>query len=142
MIDICVEGLLGLVQHFAYRGSSHRRKSAARRIIDMAWLYIARLSHGVGEEDGVLLVQMISTYLRKEGSQHPVVAWHKHSNIAVMNFITSTAIVAGISIVAHIAGIPISAHIADIPISAHIEGIPIVAHIAGIPISTTSQNIY
>jgi hypothetical protein len=33
MVNICVEGLLGLVQHFAYRGGSHRRKSAARRII-------------------------------------------------------------------------------------------------------------
>jgi hypothetical protein len=28
-----------LIQHFAYRRSSRRRKGAARHIIDMVWLY-------------------------------------------------------------------------------------------------------
>ncbi len=28
-----------LVHHFAFRGSSHRRKGAARRIIDLVYLY-------------------------------------------------------------------------------------------------------
>ncbi len=35
-----------LVQHFAYRGSSHRRKSAVRHITDMLWLYRSHIPVG------------------------------------------------------------------------------------------------
>ncbi len=71
-----IRGLTELVQHFASRRSSHRRKGAARHIIDMVWL-IAGLSHG-GEGGGIVIlpVQIVSTCLRgayrKRGGQHPV----------------------------------------------------------------------
>ncbi len=32
-----IKGRLRLIQHLSYRGSSHRRKDAARTIIDMVW---------------------------------------------------------------------------------------------------------
>ncbi len=38
-ILIDIEGPNELVQHFAYSGSSHQRKSAARHIPDMVWLH-------------------------------------------------------------------------------------------------------
>ncbi len=52
-----------LVRNFAYRGSSHRRKGAARNIIDMVWL---NLSLVLVERRGVFLLVhwMISTCLR------------------------------------------------------------------------------
>ncbi len=46
-----------LVQNFAYRGSSHRRKGAARHIIGIVWLYRKLILSG--EEGDILLVQMI-----------------------------------------------------------------------------------
>jgi hypothetical protein len=50
------------VHHFAYRGSSHRRKGAARHdIIDMVWLYRSPITEGGGS---IILVQMISNSLR------------------------------------------------------------------------------
>jgi hypothetical protein len=60
MID--PRGLPELIQYFAYRGSSHRHKGAARHIIDMVWLF--RIAYASGEEGGILLVQMIFTCLR------------------------------------------------------------------------------
>ncbi len=39
-------GCTELVQHFAYRGSSHRRKGAARHVIDMVWLYRSPIPSG------------------------------------------------------------------------------------------------
>jgi hypothetical protein len=42
MIDIqYCRGPPDLVQHFAHRGSSHRRKGAASRIINTVWLYLS-----------------------------------------------------------------------------------------------------
>jgi hypothetical protein len=47
MIDIEARGPTDIVQYFAYRESSHRRKGAARHLID--WFgYIARLSQWGG----------------------------------------------------------------------------------------------
>ncbi len=41
------KGPTQLVQHFAYSGSSHRRKSAVRHIIDMVcWLYCSPIPEG------------------------------------------------------------------------------------------------
>ncbi len=37
-----------LVQHFAYRGSSQRRHSAARPLVDIVWLYWLAYSSGEG----------------------------------------------------------------------------------------------
>jgi hypothetical protein len=48
-----------LVWHFACRGNSHRRKGAARHIIDMVG-YIAKSQWGGGRGD-ILFVRMIST---------------------------------------------------------------------------------
>jgi hypothetical protein len=43
--NIHIQGLIEFVQHFAYRGSSHRRKGAARHVINkVVSLNIARLS--------------------------------------------------------------------------------------------------
>ncbi len=36
-----------IVQHFAYRGSSHRRKGSGCHIIDMFWLNLDPLSNGM-----------------------------------------------------------------------------------------------
>jgi hypothetical protein len=49
-----------LVQHFAYGGSSHRCKGAARYSI--VWLY--RSPYPSGKEGGILLVPMKTTCLR------------------------------------------------------------------------------
>jgi hypothetical protein len=47
-----------LIKHFPYRRSSHRRKGAARHLIDIS------LAYPSGEDGGILMVQMISTCLR------------------------------------------------------------------------------
>ena len=52
-----------LVQHFAYRGSSYRRKGAARHIIDWGFGYMP-LANASGDERDILLVQIIFTCLR------------------------------------------------------------------------------
>ncbi len=44
--------------HFAYRGSSHRRKGAVRGVIGLVWLYRSPAS---AEKGGILLVEMVST---------------------------------------------------------------------------------
>jgi hypothetical protein len=61
-----------LVQHFAYRGNSHRRHGAARHIIDMVWLYSSPIP--VGWSGGILLALMISTVFaatRRGGGSAP-----------------------------------------------------------------------
>jgi hypothetical protein len=47
-----------LVQYFAYRGSLHRRKGAARHVIAMVWLCRSPFPEGEG---GILLLQKVST---------------------------------------------------------------------------------
>ncbi len=49
-------GTTELVQHFAYRGNSYRRKGAARYILYMVWLYSSPYPV---KRRGILLVQMI-----------------------------------------------------------------------------------
>ncbi len=62
MIDMIEpKGLPELVQHFAYRESSHRHKGAARHIIGKVRLYSSQMPWS--GERGVLLVQIISTCL-------------------------------------------------------------------------------
>ncbi len=46
-----------LVQHFAYRQSSHRRQGATSHKINMVWI------HPGGEKGGILLIQLISMCL-------------------------------------------------------------------------------
>jgi hypothetical protein len=53
-----MDGPNELVQHFAYSGSSHQRKSADRHIPDMVWLHFTS-----SVEEDILLVRMISTCL-------------------------------------------------------------------------------
>ena len=65
-----------LVQLSAYRGSSHRRKGAARNIIDMVWLYRSPIL--VGRKGVFYLFNWFLTAFavprgRGRGSQHPVV---------------------------------------------------------------------
>ncbi len=53
------KGTTELVQHFRLLGSSHRRKS-----LTQIWYGLAiSLAYSSGEADGILPVQMISTYL-------------------------------------------------------------------------------
>jgi len=59
MIDL--EGPLSWFGTFAYRGSLHRRKSAAWHRFDMVWLFCSPIPVGGG---GILLVQMVSTCRR------------------------------------------------------------------------------
>ncbi len=60
--DWYTRGLADLVQHFAYRRSSHRYKGGARHL---SWFGLAiSLTYLSREEVGILLVQIISTCLR------------------------------------------------------------------------------
>ncbi len=67
-----------LVQHFAYRGSSHRREGAAR-LKNVYGLDIS-LVYSSGDEGGIFLVQLFlyafAALGGREGGQHPVVAVH------------------------------------------------------------------
>ncbi len=55
-----------LVLHFAYRGSIHRRKGAARHIINMVWLYRSPIPV---RKSSTLLVQMIFSCLHRTASK-------------------------------------------------------------------------
>ncbi len=63
-----------LVQHFAYRGSSHWRKGAARHKIGKVWVYRSPIPVG-RRWIFYLLIQMVSTCTRGAygggGGQHP-----------------------------------------------------------------------
>jgi hypothetical protein len=64
-----------LVQHF-YRGSSHRRKSAACPTFDMVWLNRSPVPVGRRGGGGNFLVQMISPCpprVEGGGGQHPLI---------------------------------------------------------------------
>jgi hypothetical protein len=68
----CYRGPTELVQHFAYRQSSHRRQGATSHKINMVWI------HSGGAKGGILLIQLISMCLHGAktrgggGCQHPV----------------------------------------------------------------------
>jgi hypothetical protein len=55
--------MYSVVQHFASRGSSQRRKSAASHIISLVWLYHSPIFSS-REERGILFVQIKTTCLR------------------------------------------------------------------------------
>ncbi len=76
-----------LVQHSAYRGSSHRRK--CRQQSHIQYGLATSLAYPSGEGDGLLLAQIVSTCLRGgyrsvRGSQHSVrfTGISKHTKIS------------------------------------------------------------